>query len=142
VAGTGSRGGPGGARFGNDTNLPGGMVPLNGTQRELLRNQTQMSAERLAQLRAQLAAGVLSAEDRRLMADLEGRLQRGTVDPMSNEYRTMTALVNQLELAALKAQQLAKEGDQSTHVDETVDDSRRYRDNVAEYYRRLGGGND
>ena len=118
------------------------MVVLNGAQRELLRNQTQMSAERLAQLRAQLANGVLSAADRNLLEDLERRLRRGLADPMSAEYRNMTAAVNQLELAALKALQLEKGDSKSTHVDEAVDDSRQYRDNVAEYYRRLGGGND
>jgi hypothetical protein len=132
----------GGFRPSQDLRLAGGAVVPNGSQRELLRNQTQMSAERLAQLRAQLANGVLSAADRDLLAELEKRLKRGLVDPMSDEYRNMTDVVSQLELAALKAQQLEKGDSKSTHVDEVVDDSRQYRDNVAEYYRRLGGGND
>jgi hypothetical protein len=62
---------------------------------------------------------------------------------MSAEYQNMSRLVSQLELSALKAEQRAdKDHNQPTRVDETVDDSRRYRDNVADYYRRLGGGND
>ncbi len=101
----------------------------------------RLSAERLAEIRAQLANGVLTAADMDLLIDLEKRLQRGQVDPMSAEYQKMTTLVSQLELAALKAAQ-AKDNKKPTRTDDTVDDSRRYRDNVAEYYRRLGGGNE
>jgi hypothetical protein len=60
---------------------------------------------------------------------------------MSAEYQRMTLQLNQVELGALKAQQ-AKDPKKSTRTDDTVDDSRRYRDNVAEYYRKLGEGND
>jgi hypothetical protein len=140
-AGNGSRQG-GGFRANRETHLAGGAVVLSGTQRELLRDQMQMSAERLAQLRAQLASGVLDAADRDLLTRLESQLKRGGADPMSAEYQAMTQLVNQLELSALKSLQLTKDQSKSTHVDETVDDSRRYRDNVAEYYRRLGGGDE
>ena len=46
-----------------------------------------------------------------------------------------------LELAALQAQNnTAKEN--PARASGAVDDSRRYRDNVAEYYRRLGATND
>ena len=50
------------------------------------------------------------------------------------------ALVNQLELAALN--QAAKKDNKPTRSADSVDDSRRYRDNVAEYYRKLGEAND
>jgi hypothetical protein len=138
VAGIGNQNGGAGAWRGGRV----GSVALNGTQRELLRNQTQLSADNLARLREQLASGVLNPADAQALLDLERRLRRGDVNPASADFQGTLALVNQLELAALKAQQLAKNGNKSTHVDETVDDSRRYRDNVAEYYRRLGGGND
>jgi hypothetical protein len=60
---------------------------------------------------------------------------------MSAEYPRMVTLLDQLELAALQAQRsLAKNS--PTRANGTVDDSRRYRDNVAEYYRKLGGTND
>jgi hypothetical protein len=139
VAGLGNNQGGGGGtrqRLGNV-----GLAPLSGTQRELLRSQTQLSAERLAQLRTQMPNGVLNAPDTEALLELERRLARGSVDPMSTEYQRMTALVNQLELVALKAQQ-AKDTKKATRTDDTVDDSRRYRDNVAEYYRKLGEGND
>ncbi len=100
-----------------------------------------MSGERLQQLREQLQEGTLSAADMSLMSELSQRLKRGGVDPMSAEYKNMLDLMSQLELAALKAQQATKD-DKPTRSADSVDDSRRYRDNVAEYYRRLGGADD
>ncbi|MET0282712.1 MAG: hypothetical protein ABW278_16515 [Steroidobacteraceae bacterium] len=157
-AGGGANGGSGnfgiagaggdGFRGGNGRFEGGGLrqgVPLVGADREALRAQTQLSAERLAQLRQQLANGVLAETDAAALAELTQRLRRGggtaAGDPMNVEYQRTAALVNQLELAALKAQQ-AKDSSRLTRAGETGDDSRRYRDNVAEYYRRLGGGND
>jgi hypothetical protein len=55
---------------------------------------------------------------------------------MSGEYRRMMALVDQLELAALRAG-----GDPAvaiTRGNARSEEPVRYRDNVAEYYRRLG----
>jgi hypothetical protein len=118
-----------------------GVRPLSAAEREALRSQTRLSGERLAQLRQALGEGALVEADATALRELESRLARGGADPLSAEYQRMTALVNQLELSALKAQQ-AKEGAKLTRAGETVDDSRRYRDNVAEYYRRLGGGNE
>jgi hypothetical protein len=141
----GFAGGIGADRYsGGDGRFLGGLrgspapVPQGG---QALRSQTRLSAERLAQLREALANGTLNPADTRVMQELERRLQRGGADPLSAEYQHMTALVNQLELAALQAQQ-AKDAANPTRAGQTVDDSRRYRDNVAEYYRRLGGGND
>ncbi len=140
MIGGGQRGG--GGTWSGGRRIGSGVTPLNGTQRELLRSQTQLSAGRLEQLRAQLANGVLTAPDTEALLDLERRLQRAPTDPLSGEYQKMTTLVNQLELAALKAQQVKDSGKKSTRTDDAVDDSRRYRDNVAEYYRRLGGGDE
>ena len=56
---------------------------------------------------------------------------------LANEYRRMMALVDQLELAALRAG-----GDPSTakitRGNARTDEPARFRENVAEYYRRLG----
>ncbi len=60
---------------------------------------------------------------------------------MSAEYQKMVALVNQVELAALKSERAGK-SDESTRAPNVVDDSGRYRDNVADYYRRLGQTNE
>jgi len=51
----------------------------------------------------------------------------------------MVALVNQIELAALKSERAGKS--EATRAP-NVDESGRYRDNVADYYRRLGQTND
>ncbi len=80
----------------------------------------RLSAERLAEIRAQLANGVLTAADMDILIDLEKRLQRGQVDPMSAEYQKMTTLVSQLELAALKAAQ-AKDSKKPTRTDDIKD---------------------
>jgi hypothetical protein len=58
---------------------------------------------------------------------------------MAEEYQRMATLVSQLELAALLAEQ-ATANARGARAAERDDDSSRYRDNVAEYYRRLGGG--
>jgi hypothetical protein len=126
-------GGP--IRFGNEA-----IRPLTEAERQAIRSQGQLSGTRLQQLREQLQDGALGETDIRALQDLAQRLKRG-VDPMAADYQQMVSLVNQLELAALKAQQ-AKSDERPTRSADSVDDSRRYRDNVAEYYRRLGAPND
>jgi photosystem II stability/assembly factor-like uncharacterized protein len=85
--------------------------------------------------------GALTQADLTALNELSQRLRRTGADPMAGEYQRMVSLVNQLELAALRSQQ-AKNGDQGARTADSVDDSRRYRDNVAEYYRRLGVPNE
>ena len=65
----------------------------------------------------------------------------GIADPLSAEYPRMATLLDQLELAALKADR-ASSKETPARANGAVDDSRRYRDNVAEYYRKLGETND
>lgn len=132
----------GGGRFVSGSGVRQGS--LSDDERQSLRAQTQVSAERLAQLRQQLANGILNEADASALMELAQRLRRsgaGGADPMDAEYQRLSALVNQLELSALRAQQ-ARDPNRLTRSGEAVDESRRYRDNVAEYYRRLGGGND
>ncbi|MEO6080093.1 MAG: hypothetical protein ABIQ86_09985 [Steroidobacteraceae bacterium] len=146
-------GGDGGA--GNSGNFGGGadriggfggrvsgeVRPLTDAERKMLRDEGQLSAQRLQQIREQLPRGSLGEADIAALQDLALRLSRKGVDPMLNDYKQMMTLVNQLELAALKAQQ-AKNDNRPTRSADSVDDSRRYRDNVAEYYRKLGEAND
>ncbi|HMA11687.1 MAG TPA: hypothetical protein VKO83_07345, partial [Steroidobacteraceae bacterium] len=73
--------------------------------------------------------------------ELSERLRRGGADPLSAEYPRMAMLLDQVELAALKADR-ASNRDTPARANGAVDDSRRYRDNVAEYYRKLGETND
>jgi hypothetical protein len=114
---------------------------LTPAEREALREQGQISSQRLQQLRDQLAGGPLAEADIGALRELSERLRRGGADPLSAEYPRMVSLLNQLELAALKAQSSTAKTS-PTRANGTVDDSRRYRDNVAEYYRRLGATND
>ena len=93
------------------------------------------------QLREQLANGALAEADVRALRELTERLRRGAADPLSKEYPQMVSLLSQLELAALQAQNNTAK-DNPARASGAVDDSRRYRDNVAEYYRRLGATND
>src|SRR5690606_2035714 len=137
VAGSGANRSGGNARFAGGSNRE--PVPLldGGT-----RQQAAVSAERLAQLREQLRGRVLDESEARTLQELTNQLRSGGGgDPMDVQYQRMAALVNQIELAALKSSR-ATQGSDPTRATETVDDSRQYRDNVAEYYRRLGGGND
>jgi hypothetical protein len=107
-----------------------------------LRNQLVLSADQLARLREELRRnGALTESDARVLQELTNLIQRNGGDPMDAEYQRMTALVNQVELIALRARQ-EQAGQDPTRATETVDDSRQYRDNVAEYYRRLGGGDE
>jgi hypothetical protein len=137
-------GGNGGADWGGRGRFLGNNVnvgQLTPAQREALREQGQISSQRLQQLREQLANGPLAEADLTALRELSERLRRGGADPQSTEFPRMAVLLNQLELAALKAQSSTAKNN-PTRANGTVDDSRRYRDNVAEYYRKLGGTND
>lgn len=137
-AGGGSVFGDGRGRFisGN-----GQIGPLTDQDRRALREQGQLSSQRLQQLREQLANGALDQADVTALRELSERLRRGGADPLSTEYPRMVTLLDQLELAALKADR-ASSKDTPARANGAVDDSRRYRDNVADYYRKLGETND
>ena len=140
VASNGTLGGGGLDRFGSERLTDRGR--LNGTPRigpgASLQPQVRSSSERLRQLRGQLPEGTLSAEELRSLGELAERMRRAGADPMAAEYQRMVALVSQLELAALRAGGQG-EGGKGVRAPDGVDDAGRYRDNVAEYYRRLGG---
>jgi hypothetical protein len=95
------------------------------------------SGERLRALRGRLEPGALPDGDVAALRELSERLRRGGADPMSAEYPRMVALVSQLELAALRA---ARESGApaSPRTSPAAAEAARYRDDVAEYYRRLG----
>ena len=114
---------------------------LTDQDRRALREQGQLSSQRLQQLREQLANGALDQADVTALRELSERLRRGGADPLSTEYPRMVTLLDQLELAALKADR-ASSKDTPARANGAVDDSRRYRDNVADYYRKLGETND
>ena len=92
------------------------------------------------QLRGELRPGAIPDSEIAALKELAERMRRAGTDPMSAEYQKMVTLVNQIELAALKS--AAGKAGESTRAPNVVDDSGRYRDNVADYYRRLGQTNE
>jgi hypothetical protein len=140
----GQQGGENGGRAGGVGNAAvwGGGVIAGGPTGPFrdLRPELRAGGDRLQRLRGQLRPGAISDQEIAALKELSDRMRRANGDPMSAEYQRMVALVNQLELAALKAEQAGQPGkSRSTDV---VDDSLRYRDNVADYYRRLGQSNE
>jgi hypothetical protein len=82
----------------------------------------------------------LSPEDLSALRQLVSGLRRSNSDdPMEAEYKKMGILVDQLELAALDASEKNRKA-APTHTETPAADSPEYRETVAEYYRRLGGG--
>jgi hypothetical protein len=106
-----------------------------------IRPDLRAGSDRLQQLRGELRPGAIPDSEIAALKELAERMRRAGTDPMSAEYQKMVTLVNQIELAALKSEQAGKSGD-STRAPNVVDDSSRYRDNVADYYRRLGQTNE
>ena len=92
-------------------------------------------------MRGELRPGAIPDSEIAALKELAERMRRAGTDPMSAEYQKMVTLVNQIELAALKSEQAGKTGE-ATRAPNVVDDSGRYRDNVADYYRRLGQSNE
>jgi hypothetical protein len=116
-----------GGGYREDSLQPGGYT--GGDWRE--------SAQRLDALGQRLGAGALSGADVAALRELTGRLRRGGRDPLVGETARLETLVSQLELAALHAAPDAAR-DAQTRADLRGSEPARYRDKVAEYYRRLG----
>ena len=116
-----------GGGYREGANQPGGFQ--GGDWRE--------SAQRLEALGQRLGAGALSEADVAALRELTGRLRRGGRDPMVGETARLDTLVSQLELAALRAAPDPAR-DAQTRADLRGSEPARYRDRVAEYYRRLG----
>jgi hypothetical protein len=137
--GGGREGGAGGGRFTSRNGNTFDPASFNNslTNPATLRQQAQLSGQRLQQLREQLANGTLPDTDLRAVRELEGHLRRTNGDPMSSEYQRMITLLNQLELSALQKHR-ANSTDNPTRSVDNNDDASEYRENVAEYYRRLG----
>jgi hypothetical protein len=70
---------------------------------------------------------------------MANQLRRLSGDPMSAQPEAMIKLIDQIELATLAAAAKSK-GEASPHTSVPSPDSPQYRETVAEYYRRLGGG--
>jgi hypothetical protein len=93
-------------------------------------------AGRLRELGERLPGEALSEADRDALRELAQRIARGGRDPMAGEYSRMTALLNQVELAALRAAKATQPA--GTRAVPRGAQAADRADDVAEYYRRLG----
>ena len=103
------------------------------------RQQAEDISRRLRDMLNRMPQNSLAPTDLSALRQLANRLRRTGTDPMESEYKNMSSLVDQLELAALNASEKNRENT-STHTATPAQDSPEYRETVAEYYRRLGGG--
>jgi hypothetical protein len=105
---------------------------------EEFQRQAAEIGRRLREMMNRLPRGALPQNDITALRQLAERLrQMNRADPLSSEYDRMMGLVDQVELAALGAAEKARE-DAPTRAATPNANSPGYRDNVAEYYRRLG----
>ena len=83
-----------------------------------------------------MTGGELTQAELDALRRTANQLRRLNGDPMADSG-AMLKLVDQIELTALQAAVRAK-GDAPAHAELPAPDSPRYREAVAEYYRRLG----
>ena len=91
----------------------GGGVFAGGAPRGVwgdIRPDLRAGSDRLQQLRGELRPGAIPDAEIAALKELAERMRRAGTDPMSAEYQKMVALVNQIELAALKSATGCKHG--------------------------------
>jgi hypothetical protein len=124
----------------NAWNPPLAGERLSAQESAEFQRQAAEIGRRLREMMSRLPKGALPQTDISALRQLADRLrQMNRADPLSSEYERMIGLVDQVELAALGAAEKAR-ADAPTRSATPAADSPGYRDNVAEYYRRLGSG--
>ena len=91
---------------------------------------------RLRELGERLPGEAMTGADRDALRELAQRVGRSGRDPMAGEYARMAALLDQVELAALRAAKPAQAP--GTRALPRGTQPPQHADDVAEYYRRLG----
>lgn len=91
---------------------------------------------RLRELGERLPGEAITGADREALRELAQRVGRSGRDPMAGEYARMAALLDQVELAALRAAKPAQAA--GTRALPRGAQPPQRADDVAEYYRRLG----
>ena len=122
----------------NAWNPPLSGERLSAQESAEFQRQAAEIGRRLREMTSRMPRGALPQTDITALRQLADRLrQMNRADPLSSEYERMMGLVDQVELAALGAAEKAR-ADAPTRAATPAADSPGYRDNVAEYYRRLG----
>ena len=101
-----------------------------------LARQTAAISQRIRDITNRMTGGELTQAELDALRRSANQLRRLNGDPMADQV-AMLKLVDQIELTALQAAARAK-GDTPAHATLPAPDSPRYREAVAEYYRRLG----
>lgn len=104
-----------------------------------LARQSTSIAERARRLRERAGNRELTAQELAALREMARELRHLAGDPLAAEAAAMKSAVAQLELTALAAVANARRGEPA-RTSVPIDDSPQYRETVAEYYRRLGGG--
>lgn len=112
-----------------------GFTNLNDGRGSLAR-QTALISQRIRDITNRMTGGELTQAELDALRRTANQLRRLNGDPMAGQ-EAMLKLVDQIELTALQAAARAK-GDAPAHATLPAPDSPRYREAVAEYYRRLG----
>ncbi|WP_129641598.1 DUF4175 family protein [Peristeroidobacter agariperforans] len=135
-----SRGGTAGAQNGLAAWNP--IIPARGLNtledgRGSLARQTSVISQRIRELTNRMTGGELTDSELEALRRHANQLRRLNGDPLADQGEAMLRVIDQIELTALNAAARAK-GDSSAHATLPSPDSPRYREAVAEYYRRLG----
>jgi hypothetical protein len=136
----GSRGGGAGAQNGLSAWNP--IIPARGLNtleegRGSLARETTAISQRIRDLTNRMTGGELTPAELDALRRQANQLRRLNGDPMAEQGEAMLKVIDQIELTALNAAARAK-GDIPAHATLPSPDSPRYREAVAEYYRRLG----
>jgi hypothetical protein len=136
----GSRGGTAGAQNGLTAWNP--IVPTRGLNtledgRGSLARQTAAISQRIRDLTNRMTDGELTDAELEALRRHANQLRRLNGDPLADQGEAMLKVIDQIELTALNASTRAK-GDSPAHATLPSPESPRYREAVAEYYRRLG----
>jgi hypothetical protein len=120
-----------------DPNLP--SLGIGGFQegRGSLARQTAQLSESIRDLANRMNRGDLSQTELEALRRAATQLRRLSGDPLSAQPDVMMKLINQIELQALAASAKSREAS-AARATIPDPDSPRYREAVAEYYRRLG----
>jgi hypothetical protein len=102
-----------------------------------LARQTAAISQRIRDITNRMTGGELTPAELDALRRTANQLRRLNGNPMADQGEAMLRLVDQIELTALQAAARAK-GDTPAHATLPAPDSPRYREAVAEYYRRLG----
>jgi hypothetical protein len=135
-----SRGGTAGAQNGLTAWNP--IVPTRGLNtledgRGSLARQTAAISQRIRDLTNRMTGGELTDSELEALRRHSNQLRRLNGDPLADQGEAMLRVIDQIELTALNASARAK-GDSPAHATLPSPESPRYREAVAEYYRRLG----